>query len=98
MAWTEGSPHLPDCAVGSWTKNDFVCYTGKPHRWSGWPGAYCQDCFVTDPGEVCMGGCKCPCHDEFWAEYAKSEAYPQSEERDITITKVFIFRRRKSND
>ena len=23
----------------------------KTHRWSGWPGAYCQDCFIDDPVE-----------------------------------------------
>lgn len=25
-----------------------------PHRWSGWPGAWCLDCGVEDAGEVCV--------------------------------------------
>jgi len=24
------------------------------HRWSGWPGAWCLDCGIEDPGEACM--------------------------------------------
>lgn len=24
------------------------------HRWSGWPGAWCLDCGIDDPGEVCI--------------------------------------------
>lgn len=23
----------------------------KQHKWSGWPGAYCQECFIDDPLE-----------------------------------------------
>jgi hypothetical protein len=26
----------------------------EEHRWSGWPGAYCQDCFIDDPHELCI--------------------------------------------
>lgn len=26
----------------------------KKHRWSGWPGAFCLDCFVPDPDEECI--------------------------------------------
>ena len=26
----------------------------KPHRWSGWPGAYCLDCGVDDKTEWCL--------------------------------------------
>ena len=25
-----------------------------PHRWSGWPGAICQDCFIEDQRELCL--------------------------------------------
>lgn len=24
------------------------------HRWSGWPGAWCVDCGIGDPAELCM--------------------------------------------
>ena len=24
------------------------------HRWSGWPGAWCLDCGITDPIEECI--------------------------------------------
>jgi hypothetical protein len=24
------------------------------HRWSGWPGAYCLDCFAEDQTEICV--------------------------------------------
>lgn len=24
------------------------------HRWSGWPGALCLDCFVDDQNEICI--------------------------------------------
>lgn len=24
------------------------------HRWSGWPGAFCQDCFIEDPLEIAI--------------------------------------------
>ena len=26
----------------------------RPHRWSGWPGAFCLDCGVPDPIEECI--------------------------------------------
>ena len=26
----------------------------KLHRWSGWPGAFCQDCFIDDPLELAV--------------------------------------------
>jgi hypothetical protein len=26
---------------------------GKEHRWSGWPGAFCLDCFQEDLTEIC---------------------------------------------
>jgi len=42
------------------------------HWWSGWPGAYCLKCGDEDKDELCLGGCICPCHDEFWNEYAKT--------------------------
>jgi len=25
-----------------------------PHRWSGWPGAWCLDCGIDDPWEVAL--------------------------------------------
>lgn len=24
------------------------------HRWSGWPGAWCLDCGMEDPNEICL--------------------------------------------
>lgn len=24
------------------------------HRWSGWPGAFCVDCYCEDPAEACL--------------------------------------------
>jgi hypothetical protein len=24
------------------------------HRWSGWPGAWCLDCGIEDPREICL--------------------------------------------
>ena len=27
------------------------------HRWSGWPGAYCQDCGAEDQREICLADC-----------------------------------------
>jgi hypothetical protein len=38
------------------------------HWWSGWPGAYCMKCGDEDANELCMAGCKCDCHNEFWKE------------------------------
>ena len=26
------------------------------HRWSGWPGAWCQDCGAEDARELCLAG------------------------------------------
>lgn len=35
------------------------------HRWSGWPGAWCLDCGIEDPNEVCIAthddGLICEC-------------------------------------
>jgi len=39
------------------------------HWWSGWPGAYCMKCGSEDKDELCIGGCNCSCHDEFWKGY-----------------------------
>jgi hypothetical protein len=61
--------HLPTCAVGSYQPP-----TDHSHRWSGWPGAWCLECHAEDPNELCLAGCRCPCHAEFWAEYARQEA------------------------
>jgi hypothetical protein len=43
---------------------ELVCkVTGNYHRWSGWPGAFCLDCFCEDPLEQCLAdGCMCDCH------------------------------------
>lgn len=27
---------------------------GWPHRWSGWPGAWCLDCGIADPREEAL--------------------------------------------
>jgi hypothetical protein len=75
MPWNSGDTHLPDCAVGLVTPDRLLCATGWPHRWSGWPGAWCQDCGLPDAHEICIGRvCECPCHEAFWAEYATAEA------------------------
>ena len=43
------------------------------HWWSGWPGAFCMKCHAEDKDELCVGAvCQCPCHEEFWREYAKA--------------------------
>ena len=56
--------HLPDCEMGKRQPAD------HPHRWSGWPGAWCLDCGEEDATELCIGGvCPCQCHAQFWAEY-----------------------------
>lgn len=45
------------------------------HRWSGWPGAWCLDCGMEDPREICIAtGCEetddetgeCPEHRVGW--------------------------------
>lgn len=73
--------HLPTCAMG---KPDFdkcsnpighISYMAEQpvpgHWWSGWPGAFCLRCHADDPTEECIsGGCRCPCHDEFWKEFS----------------------------
>ena len=61
--------HLESCQQGH--PNAHVCAaTDKPHRFSGWPGAFCLDCGGEDVNEQCIGGgCKCSCHDAFWAKY-----------------------------
>lgn len=42
------------------------------HRWSGWPGAWCLDCGVPDPGEEALAhDCidfVCPSCDQHWAQ------------------------------
>lgn len=55
--------HLETCAVGQAT--DSPCQ----HQWSGWPGAVCLICGAEDPLEICLAGCECVCHDEFWFSY-----------------------------
>ena len=60
--------HIQTCAQLEWKP----CLNGtNVHRWSGWPGAWCQDCGIEDKTEACLGGCECPCHDSFWEEYAE---------------------------
>jgi hypothetical protein len=55
-----------------------VSLHGEPiteHWWSGWPGAFCLKCGSEDKDEVCIGGgCACPCHADFWAEYERAVA------------------------
>lgn len=47
----------------------------QSHRWSGWPGAWCLDCGIADPAELCISQPGCVCvGDEFEeAEEAKAE-------------------------
>jgi hypothetical protein len=48
------------------------------HRWSGWPGARCQDCGDEDANELCLvDGCSCACHKELWESY---DTYIKNEE------------------
>lgn len=62
--------HLEDCAVGQAEALGITLHPdGSYHRWSGWPGAFCLDCHTEDPMEICLGGCPCPCHTEFWDAY-----------------------------
>lgn len=53
------------CHTCSWGKVPCKA-TGEAHKiedWSGWPGAYCQHCHITDPQELCLAdGCECQCH------------------------------------
>ncbi len=61
--------HIKSCAQREWRY--CTVGNGKSHRWSGWPGAYCQDCGIEDKNEACIGCvCECPCHDQFWEDYA----------------------------
>jgi hypothetical protein len=39
-------------------------------RWSGWPGAWCQDCGREDPAEICLAG-ECVLKDDLNAEMDK---------------------------
>jgi|GEM_PF-6233829 len=58
----EERAHIETCAVAM-VKPCRV--SGGEHRWSGWPGAYCLDCFADDDMEFCIGTvCRCPCHDQ----------------------------------
>lgn len=35
----------------------------QPHRWSGWPGAWCLDCGTEDVSEICIAdGHVLPCN------------------------------------
>ena len=83
---------LLDCAVCH-----YVPPTDHEHHWSGWPGAYCLDCHAEEPNEICMGGCKCPCHDEFWAAYAAYEAGTQALDTEDFVT-LEQMEREVSND
>lgn len=62
--------HIDLCAVGQ-IGNGPDHTDGSKHSWSGWPGAYCLGCGIEDAQEICMGGCMCGCHNEFWLKYAK---------------------------
>jgi hypothetical protein len=69
--------HIPSCASydhpNKCPANKTMFKEGpEVHWWSGWPGAYCMKCGIEDPNEICFAdSCKCPCHDEMWAEYNK---------------------------
>ncbi len=65
---TPGIEHIPTCAIQE--ARPCTISANGAHRWSGWPGAYCQDCGHEDKGEHCLGAdCKCPCHTDFWEQY-----------------------------
>ncbi len=45
----------------------------REHRWSGWPGAFCLNCFEPDPTEVCIAthdvlDYKCSACGEYWPQ------------------------------
>ena len=66
--------HIPTCAeLRRKPCTAGKSFNGEPvdqHHFSGWPGAYCLKCYEDDVEEICIkGGCKCPCHDEFWKAY-----------------------------
>ncbi len=64
--------HIESCTVGKVEgKPDHT--DGTQHNFSGWPGAYCLLCGSPDANEICLGGCECPCHDQFWWEYGEYE-------------------------
>src|SRR5262245_42504525 len=51
------------------TLHGLDAHVSIPHRWSGWPGAWCLDCGAEDPGELCIAaghepwtGCDVPEH------------------------------------
>jgi len=48
------------------------------HRWSGWPGAYCLNCWIDDPMEECLATddgvvAVCTSCDEKWPLDASGE-------------------------
>ena len=65
--------HLLTCEVGQNPGWEICKVTDKPHNWSGWPGAYCLQCFANDLMESCLGDCECHCHAEFWKSYQQAE-------------------------
>lgn len=79
--------HIPGCAMGERAgelcPNPHELSDGKHHWWSGWPGAYCLGCFCEDPTEICLAGCECPCHAEFWQQYADAMNRQEDFERAL---------------
>ena len=66
---SEAVEHIDSCVMGQIGDNPDHT-DGSEHKWSGWPGAYCLGCGFADPLEICLAGCMCKCHDEFWLAYA----------------------------
>lgn len=61
------------------------------HRWSGWPGAWCLDCGIEDPREICLAvshplDCEDPkCQETEYLEPGsrRCDPYYQKDRRDI---------------
>ena len=74
---TPGVEHIPTCAQlrarPCPAHRSMHGESPSEHWWSGWPGAYCVKCGDDDSSEVCMAECECPCHADFWREWANVE-------------------------
>jgi len=40
--------------IAFWFARTYVETHPAPHRWSGWPGAWCLDCGAEDQRELCI--------------------------------------------
>lgn len=60
--------HIKTCVA----KSILLCAANDKgvHCWSGWPEAFCLDCYAQDLEEICLrNGCLCECHKKFWELY-----------------------------